>query len=198
MDILVTAFAPFGGETVNPAREAVALLPEEVGGHRLYKLELPTVFGRAGSLATEAMDRLRPGAVICVGQAGGRKAVSVERVAVNLMDARIPDNEGNQPVDLPVAEGGPAAYFSTLPVKAMARAIRDAGLPGEVSYAAGTFVCNALLYTVLRHAAQAMPGTRCAFIHVPYIPEQTAGRGHLPALPLEQTVRALTAAISAV
>lgn len=195
MNILVTAFEPFGGERINPAQEAVSLLPDVIGGHRVYQLTLPTVFDTAGRLAVEAMDRLRPDAVICVGQAGGRKAVTVERVAVNLMDARIPDNAGNQPVDQPVAADGPAAYFSTLPVKDMVQAIRDAELPGEVSYSAGTFVCNSLLYTVLRHAALVMPETRCAFIHVPYIPEQTAGRENLPSLPLESIVRALTAAI---
>ncbi len=195
MDILITAFDPFGGEAINPAQEAVKLLPPEIGGCRLHKLVVPTVFGEAGRLAAEAMGRLRPQAVICVGQAGGRRAVTMERVAVNLMDARIPDNAGNQPVDQPVEEGGPAAYFSTLPVKAMARAIQGAGLPGEVSYTAGTFVCNSLLYTVLRHAEQAMPETRCAFIHVPYVPEQTGGKENTPSLPLADIVRALEAAI---
>jgi len=195
MDILITAFDPFGGEAVNPAQEAVKLLPSEIGGCRLYKLVVPTVFGEAGRLAAGAMDRLRPQAVICVGQAGGRRAVAVERVAVNLMDARIPDNAGNQPVDQPVEEGGPAAYFSTLPVKAMAQAIQEAGLPGEVSYTAGTFVCNSLLYSVLRHAEKTMPSCRCCFIHVPYIPEQAAGKGGAPSLPLADIVRALEAAI---
>lgn len=196
MDILLTAFEPFGGETINPAQEAAALLPDEIGGCRIHKLVLPVTFGAAGELAVQAMDRLRPGAVVCLGQAGGRRGVSVERVAVNLMDARIPDNAGDQPVDRPVAEGGPAAYFSTLPVKAMARAICGAGLPGEVSYTAGTYVCNSLLYAVLRHAEQAMPATRCCFIHVPYVPEQTAGREGVPSMPLADIVRALEAALA--
>lgn len=198
MKILVTAFDPFGGETVNPAQEAVALLPETIGGHRVHKLTVPTVFGAAAELVTNTMDKLRPDAVVCVGQAGGRRAVSVERVAVNLMDARIRDNAGNQPEDQPVAEGGPAAYFSTLPVKAMAQAIKDAGLEGAVSYTAGTFVCNSLLYSVLHHAAAHMPAARCCFIHVPFIPEQTAGKEGVPSMPLEDMVRALTAAIGAI
>ena len=198
MNILLTAFDPFGGETINPALEALSILPEEVGGHRLHKLAVPTLFGGAAELALAAMDRLRPEAVICLGQAGGRKNISVERVAVNLMDARITDNAGYRPVDQPVVPGGPAAYFSTLPVKAMAQAIRDAGLPGEVSYTAGTFVCNSLLYSVLHHAALHLPETRCAFIHVPYLPEQTGGKAEVFALPLADMVRGLTAAISAV
>ncbi len=196
MDILLTAFEPFGGEQINPAQEAAALLPVELGGCRIHKLLLPTAFGTAGAQAVQAMDRLRPDAVICLGQAGGRKAVTVERVAVNLMDARIPDNAGNQPVDQPVVEDGPTAYFSTLPVKDMVRAIRAAGLPGEVSYTAGTYVCNSLLYTVLHHAAEAMPATRCCFIHVPYVPEQTAGKEGVPSMPLGDIVRALEAALA--
>ncbi len=198
MNILITAFDPFGGERINPALEAMALLPDRVGEHVLHKLTVPTVFGVSAELAVAAMDRQRPGAVLCVGQAAGRRAFSVERVAINLMDARIDDNAGKRPVDEPVVSGGPAAYFSTLPVKAMAQAIRDAGLAGEVSYTAGTFVCNSLLYRVLHHAAHRMPDTRCAFIHVPCVPEQAAGRPDMPSMPLADIVRGLTAAIGAV
>lgn len=195
MKILVTAFDPFGGETVNPAQRALELLPDVIGGAAVHKLAAPTVFGGAAELVCREMDRLRPDAVVCLGQAGGRDAVTPERVAINIMDARIPDNAGQQPVDQPIEPEGPAAYFSTLPVKKMAAAIRAEELPGRVSNTAGTFVCNSLLYSVLHHAAQTMPDTRCCFIHVPYIPEQTADKPGTPAMPLQDIIRALTAAI---
>lgn len=195
MNILVTAFDPFGGESVNPAQQAVELMESEIGNKTIHKLVVPTVFGRAAELVINAMDKLRPDAVICVGQAGGRRAVTPERVAINVMDASIKDNAGNQPTDEPIAADGPAAYFSTLNIKAMVEAIRDAGFPGDISNSAGTFVCNSLLYSVLHHAAQHMPETRAVFIHVPYIPEQTVGKENVPSMPLEDIVRALTAAV---
>ena len=198
MNILVTAFDPFGGEKINPAQQAVEHLADTIGGANIHKLIVPTVFGKAAEDVIAAMDSLRPDAVICVGQAGGRKAVTPERVAINVMDANIQDNAGKQPNDEPVVAGGPAAYFSTLPIKAMVQAIRDAGLPGEISNSAGTFVCNSLLYSVLHHAALHMPETRAVFVHVPYIPEQTAGKENVPSMPLEDIVRALSAAIAGI
>lgn len=196
MNILVTAFDPFGGESVNPAQQAVERLDDVIGGATLHKLIVPTVFGRAAELTVEEMDKIHPDAVICVGQAGGRKSVTPERVAINIMDASIADNAGYQPVDKLIVEGGPAAYFSTLPIKNMVQAIRDAGLPGDVSNSAGTFVCNSLLYSVLHYAAHNMPETRAVFIHVPYIPEQTAEKENVPSMPLDDIVRALSAAIA--
>lgn len=195
MRILVTAFDPFGGEAVNPARMAVERLPEKIGAHTIHQLVVPTVFGVSGDLVTAEMDRLRPDAVICVGQAGGRKAVTPERVAINVMDANITDNAGNRPVDTPVVEGGPAAYFSTLPVKKMVESIKAEGLPGQISNTAGTFVCNQLLYRALHHAEDRMPETKCCFIHVPYVPEQVAEKPDMPSMALEDIVKALTAAI---
>ena len=198
MKVLVTAFDPFGGESVNPAEQAVDLLPDQIGDKQITKLAVPTVFGRAGELVIKKMDELHPDAVICVGQAGGRSAVTPERVAINMMDAGIADNDGRQPCDEPVIPGGPAAYFSTLPIKAMVQAIKDAGLPGAVSNTAGTFVCNSLLYTVLHHAENNMKDTRAVFIHVPYIPEQTTEKKDTPSMPLDDIVRALTAAITVI
>ena len=207
MKVMVTAFDPFGGESVNPAEQAVDLLPDQIGDKQITKLTVPTVFGRAGELVIKKMDELHPDAVICVGQAGGRSAVTPERVAINMMDAGIEDNDGRQPCDEPVIPGGPAAYFSTLPIKAMVQAIKDAGLPGAVSNTAGTFVCNSLLYSVLHHTAEHMKethaennmkDTRAAFIHVPYIPEQTMEKKDTPSMPLDDIVRALTAAITAI
>lgn len=196
MKILVTAFDPFGGESINPAQQAVERLADMIGEHQIQKLVVPTVFGKAAEMVLREMDMIRPDAVVCVGQAGGRKAVTPERVAINIMDASIKDNDGNQPQDEPIVPGGPAAYFSTLPVKEMVRGIREAGLAADVSNTAGTFVCNSLLYSVLHHAAFDMPETGGVFIHVPYIPQQTEGRENVPSMPLEDIVQALTAAIS--
>ncbi|MBO4297401.1 MAG: pyroglutamyl-peptidase I [Clostridia bacterium] len=189
--ILITGFDPFGGETVNPAWEAVNRLPNEIGGWRVEKLLVPTVFGEAGRVTLEAAARVKPDAVLCVGQAGGRAAVTPEKVAINLRFAPIPDNAGNQPQDEPVVPGGPDAYFSTLPVRAMAGRVKAAGIPAAVSYSAGAFVCNDLMYAVLRHFAGT--GVRAGFIHVPFLPEQA--RGAAPSMALETVVRALTEAV---
>lgn len=191
--MLITGFEPFGGETINPAWEAVRRLPEQLGAYALTKLEVPTVFGVAGELAAGKAEEIGADAVLCIGQAGGRAAVTPELVAINLRDARIPDNAGQQPVDMPVASGAPNAYFSTLPVRRMTEAIREAGLPGALSYSAGAFVCNDLLYTLLHHFADT--AVHVAFIHVPYLPEQTKTQ---PSMPLSDILRALTAAISAI
>jgi len=195
MKILVTAFDPFGGESINPAQQAVEALADVIGDHQINKLIVPTVFGEAAKQTIAEMDRLHPDAVVCIGQAGGRKAVTPERVAINIMDANIKDNDGCQPIDVPIVSTGPAAYFSTLPIKLMVKAIRDVGLPGEISNSAGTFVCNSLLYSVLHHAAINMPDTRAAFVHVPFVPQQTEGKHDVPSMPLEDIVRALTAVI---
>lgn len=167
MTILVTAFDPFGGEETNASLEVLKALPERIGGAELVKRVLPTVFGLSARLAVDAAEELRPDAVVCLGQAGGRKAITPERVAVNLMDAAGPDNAGNLPTDEPVVPGGPAAYFSTLPVKAMAAAARETGVPAAVSHTAGTFVCNSLMYAMLHYAAEKCPDLPCGFIHVP-------------------------------
>ena len=145
--VLLTGFTPFGGETVNPALETVKRVrcPEA----EVRVLEVPTVFGESSRVVTAAMDAFRPDVVLCVGQAAGRSAVTPERVAINVDDARIPDNAGQQPVDAPIVPGGPAAYFATVPVKDMVLAIREAGVPSELSNSAGTYVCNHLLYCVL-------------------------------------------------
>ncbi len=189
--LLITGFDPFGGESRNPACEAVMALPDRIGGWALTKLEIPTVFGSAAETVLRAADALHPDAILCVGQAGGRRAITPEVVAINLRDATIPDNCGYQPKNTPVAEGAPAAYFSTLPVREMAAAIQAAGIPGALSYSAGVFVCNDLLYTLLhRYDGTAV---RVGFIHVPYLPEQA--KEGVPSLPLADTVAGLTAAI---
>ena len=193
--ILFTGFEPFGGETVNPALEAVRLLPDSAGGVPIRRLRLPTSFRRAGETLLEAVDAWRPEAVVCVGQAGGRKTVTPEKIAINYIDARIPDNDGAQPADVPIRADGPAAYFATLPVRAIDEAISAAGVPCAVSYSAGCYVCNFVMYTLLDHLAQTAPDVLGGFIHVPYAAEQTAGKpAGTPSLTVAQMTQALTCA----
>ena len=187
--LLITGFDAFGGQSINPSWLAVSQLPDRIGAYELRKLQIPTVFGAAAARVLEAAEEFRPHVILCVGQAGGRGAVTPERIAVNIRDARIPDNAGNQPSGEFVAPDGPAAYFATVPVQEMAQAIRAAQIPGTVSNSAGAFVCNDVLYTLLHRYAGTE--TRVGFIHVPYLPQQGS-----PSLPLEQTVAALEAAIS--
>jgi len=186
--LLITGFDPFGGEQINPAWEAVKELPDRIGDFVLHKRQIPTVFGKGAEKVLAAAEEIRPDVILCIGQAGGRAAVTPERIAVNIRDAKISDNEGNQPEGEFVLEGAPAAYFATVPVMAMAEAIRAAGLPGVVSNSAGAFVCNDTMYILLHRFAGTE--TRVGFVHVPYLPEQGS-----PALALEETVAALRAAI---
>ena len=192
--LLITGFDPFGGASVNPASEAVMALPDVVGDYALTKLEIPTVFGLAAETVLQAAEALCPDAILCVGQAGGRAAITPEVVAINLREASIPDNAGNQPKNMPVVENAPAAYFSTLPVRAMTEEVKAAGIPCSLSYSAGVFVCNDLLYTLLHHYDGT--DTRVGFVHIPYLPEQ-AGEG-VASLPLEDAVRGRAAALQAI
>lgn len=187
--ILVTGFDPFGGATVNPSWQAVKALPAQIGDFAVHTLQIPTVFGKASETVLEAAERLQPDVILCVGQAGGREAVTPERIGVNIRDARIADNAGNQPKGAMVAEDGPAAYFATVPVESMAQAIRDGGILATVSNSAGAFVCNDVLYSLLHHFAGTQ--VKVGFIHVPYLPEQGS-----PSMELEKITRALTAAIA--
>ena len=191
--LLITGFDPFGGESINPAWEAVKLLPDAIGDYELTKLEIPTVFRIAAQTVIDKAEELNPDVIISAGQSGGRASVTPEMVGINLRFATLPDNMGAVPCDIPIIEGGPAAYFSTLPVRAMAKAICDAGLPGAVSYSAGSFVCNDVLYSVLHRFAGT--SVRAGFIHVPFLPEQTTDK---PSLSLDKTVAALCAAITAI
>ena len=193
MKILVTSFEAFGGDGENASREALDALPDRIGGAEIVKLCLPTVFGASAAAAIEAVRRVRPDAVVCLGQAGGRDAVTPERTAVNVMDASAPDNEGYRPEDVPIEPDGPAAYFSTLPIKEMAAAMRQAGVPARISDSAGTYVCNSLMYAVLHYASRNCPAVPCGFIHVPYM--DTQKRDGVPALPKDEIVRGLTAAL---
>ncbi len=198
MKILVTAFDPFGGEKTNPALEAVKALPSTIAGADIVKLEVPTVFGTSLAVVEAAMARELPDAVVSVGQAGGRFGITPERIAINLSDAPLEDNAGKAPVDEAVAAGGPAAYFSTLPVKAMVKALVDAGIPASLSNSAGTFVCNQLMYGVLHRVSRSHPGMLAGFIHVPCIPEQVVNKPNTPSMALADIVRGLTICLEAV
>ena len=189
--LLITGFDPFGGETVNPAWEAVKKLPDRITDYTLYKLEIPTVFGLAAETVLAKATDFQPDVILCIGQAGGRAAVTPERIAVNIRDARIPDNAGNQPGGEQIAPDGPAAYFATVPVKEMAAAIENAGIAASVSNSAGAFVCNDTLYSLLHHYAHT--DVKVGFIHVPYLPEQGQ-----PNMELEVITKALEAAIEAI
>ncbi|SFN80238.1 pyroglutamyl-peptidase I [Proteiniclasticum ruminis] len=199
MKILVTAFDPFGGESINPALEAVKLMKDNIDGAEIVKLEIPTVFRKSIDKVAEAIVKEDPDVVLSIGQAGGRFEVTPERVAINVDDARIPDNEGNQPIDVPIYEDGAPAYFTTLPVKAMVEAIRSAGLPSSLSNSAGTFVCNHIMYGVLYQIEKMGKNIRAGFIHVPFIPEQVARRpAPAPCMSMVDIAKALEAAVSAI
>lgn len=197
--VLLTGFDPFGGDAVNPSWLAVERLRGEIlAGHRIETAQLPTAFERAPRALRAAIRRHRPALVLCIGQAGGRSAISFERVAINVIDARIPDNDGAQPVDAPVAKGGPAAYFSTLPIKSLRAALLAVGVPAEISQTAGTFVCNQVFYALM-HALTRMPAPhpRGGFVHVPFLPEQVETRPETPSMPLDTIVAGLRIAIEA-
>ena len=197
MKILLTGFDPFGGESINPAWEAVKRVKAPAGAE-LIRLEVPTVFGSSITTVLTSMRLHRPDVVVCVGQAAGRSEITPERVAINIADASIPDNEGNRPCDAPIYPDGENACFSTLPVKAMVEAIKAAGLPASLSNTAVTFVCNQLMYGLLYHISREFPGMGGGFINVPCIPEQAARMEKpVPSLPLPEIVRGLEAALSA-
>ncbi|QCZ44406.1 Pyrrolidone-carboxylate peptidase [Levilactobacillus brevis] len=198
MKLLITGFDPFGGEKTNPAIEAVKRLPAAIAGATVVPLEIPTVFGTCAEVVRQAIITERPDVVLSVGQADGRSALTPERIAINLDDGRIPDNAGFQPVDQPIQPNGPAAYFTQLPVKAMAQAIRQVGLPSHVSTTAGTYVCNHIMYQVQHLRATEFPQLQAGFIHIPFLPEQVVQRSGVPSLSLTDDVRGLTAAIRAI
>ena len=198
MKILVTGFDPFGGESTNPALEAVKKLPNTILDADIIKLEIPTVFVKSADVVKEAILTHQPDVVVNIGQAGGRFSVTPERVAINVDDARIPDNEGNQPIDDPIQKDGQSAYFTQLPVKAMVRAMKEAGLPGAVSNTAGTFVCNHIMYQVQYMIDKEFPKMKGGFIHVPFIPSQVVDKPNQPSMSLDDIVRSLEKALEAV
>ena len=194
MKIIVTGFDPFGGETINPSIECVKALPE-IEGVELIRLELPTVFKESAKRLNEVINDVKPDAVLSVGQAGGRPGITMERIAINVDDARIPDNISQQPIDEAIQLEGEAAYFTTLPIKRIVKAIREAGISAEVSNSAGTFVCNHIMYQALFAATKADKPFKAGFMHIPFIPEQTTDK---PSLPLEESTKAVQIAIETI
>ena len=198
MKILVTGFDPFGGEKVNPALEAVKSLPSVIHGAEIRWVEIPTVFYQSAEILETEIVRYQPDVVLCIGQAGGRASLTPERVAINQDDARIPDNQENQPIDIPIRLDGEAAYFSTLPIKAMVQAIKEVGLPATVSNTAGTFVCNHLMYQALYLADKKFPHMRAGFMHIPYMTEQVINKPNTASMNLADIVKGIEAAIGAI
>lgn len=195
--VLVTGFDPFGGERMNPSWEVCSRLPGEIAGLRVETCRVPCAFDEATATVTAAIERHRPAMVLCLGLAGGRAQLSVERVAINVDDARMADNAGAAPVDEPIARDGPPAYFATLPVKAMVAAMRAAGAPAQVSNTAGTYVCNHVMYGVLHFLAGRGEAARAGFVHLPYAEEQVIDRPGAPAMALATMARGIEAAIAA-
>ncbi len=198
MKVLITGFDPFGGEKINPAWEAVRALPDNIDGIEVVKLQIPTVFKKSAKKLFENIDSVKPDVVICVGQAGGRYEFSVERVAINVDDGRIPDNDGYQPVDSPVFEDGENAYFSTLPIKAIVEEVKKAGIPAAVSNTAGTYVCNHIMYSLLYYLNKNNLNIKGGFIHVPFIPEQVVEKKNTPYMELTRITKALELSIKAI
>ena len=190
MRILLTGFDPFGTEKINPSSEILKRMPDEIRGIEVVKMVLPTVFYDSIEILEKALKDYEPTLVICLGQAGGRQGMSIERVAINIDDARIADNKNQQPIDEIIKPDGEAAYFTTLPIKSMVAAVKNAGYDASVSNSAGTFVCNHVMYALL-HAIKSTPTVRGGFVHVPYAKEQCKDKQDLPHMTIDDMVQAL-------
>lgn len=198
MKILVTGFDPFGDDKINPAIEAVKLLPNEIDDVEIIKLEIPTVFYKSADVVAEAIEKEQPDYVLNIGQAGGRAELTPERVAINMDDARIEDNEGQQPIDIAIREDGEPAYFSQLPIKAMVDYMKKANVPASVSNTAGTFVCNHIMYQSIYLTMTEYPEIKAGFMHIPFLPEQVLDRPNTPSMALDDIVDGITASLKAI
>ena len=207
-EVVVSGFEPFGGQAINASWEAVSLLPDEISGHPVRKLRVPVEFGRSGDLVESAVRELvggegdgpgtAPALVLAVGEAGGRARLTVERVALNVEDARIPDNAGFQPHEQPVVEGGPDAYLARLPLARCVEAAREELVPTEISNTAGLYVCNQLMYRIIHDLEKINLDTPAGFVHVPYTPQQVITGKSYPSMPSELASRGLLAMIGAI
>ena len=199
MKILITGFEPFGGETINPAHEAVKLLPNTIKGAEIVKLEIPVVFDRGAKVIEEEIEKVKPDVVVSIGQAGGRSCITIEKVAINLKEARIPDNDGNQPNEMKIREDGENAYFTTLPIKAMIQNMKNNGVPANISYTAGTYVCNDVMYILLYMLEKKYPNIKGGFIHVPFDTAQVIDKPNGTAsMPIETIAKGLQCGIEAI
>jgi len=194
---LITAFDPFGGETINPTLTAVMALPDKIDGVKIIKQELPTVYGKSFGILLPILEQERPDAIISVGQAGGRASISIERIAINIDDSTMADNDGIIHTDRQIVTSSPAAYFSTLPVKDILRDLQQAGIPASISNTAGTFVCNHIMYATLHYAAINNLDMKVGFVHVPYLPSQTLSKPSAPSMSIENIVDGLKIIICA-
>lgn len=198
MKILVSGFDPFGGEKINPAIESVKLLPDEIKGVKIIKLEIPTVRFKSLKKLEEVIEKEKPDVVLNIGQAGGRSDITVERIGINIDDFRIKDNEGNDPVDEKIVNDGPDAYFVRIPVKAMVKKMKENNIPASISNTAGTFVCNHVCYGMAHLAGTKYPNMKTGFIHIPFLPNQVLDKRNMPSMSLELIVKGLKVAIEAI
>lgn len=198
MKILVTGFNPFGEEKINPAFEIIKRLKNIIAGADVVKLEVPTVFEKCIEVAAREIEKEKPNYVLCIGQAGGRFGVTVERVAINVNDARIEDNEGKKPIDTPIDIEGESAYFATIPIKEIVSAIKKEKIPAAISDSAGTFVCNHLMYGVLNHISKNNIHIKAGFIHIPFLTEQAVDKPNMPSMSIDTMLKAIETAIATI
>ena len=191
MKVLITGFDKFGGESINPSSLCVNSLPDVIDNIEIKKITLPTVFKDSSQVLEENIDSFSPNIVICVGQAGGRSKITPERIAINIDDARIPDNTGNSPIDEAIRKDGENAYFSTLPIKAIVDELNKNNIPSAISNTAGTFVCNHIMYEALYLSSKKYPNIKAGFIHIPYIEEQVKDKPNMPFMKKEEIIQTL-------
>lgn len=197
MKILLTGFDPFGDDKINPSIELVKRIDEKIDSAKIFKIEIPTVFKKSGEILEENIKKIRPDVILSIGQAGGRSAISLERIAINIDDARIFDNLGEKPIDEKIRINGENAYFSNLPIKKIVEEIKKEDIPAEISNSAGTFVCNHLMYEAL-YLAKKYKNIRAGFIHIPYLPEQVINKTNIPSMDLENSLKAINIAIKTI
>lgn len=196
--ILVTGFTPFGGETVNPALEAIKRLPQEILGVEIITLEIPTVFRESSEVLFKGIDVIQPDAILSIGQAGGRQGITMERVAINIDDAPLPDNEGAQPIDEKIREDGASAYFASLPIKRIVQAVQEIGIPAQISNTAGTYVCNHVMYEVLYYLEKKGLSSKAGFMHIPFLPEQVVTKPQFASMAIETIVKAIEVTLATI
>lgn len=197
MKILLTGFDPFGNDKINPSIELVKRIDEKIDSAQIFKIEIPTVFKKSGEILEENIKKIRPDVILSIGKAGGRSAISLERIAINIDDARIFDNLGEKPIDEKIRIDGENAYFSNLPIKKIVEEIKKENIPAEISNSAGTFVCNHLMYEAL-YLAKKYKNIRAGFIHIPYLPEQVINKTNIHSMDLENSLKAINIAIKTI
>lgn len=198
MKILVTGFDPFGGESINPAYEVVKRLKDNIAGAEVIKLQIPTAFNKSTEMIIKKVEEINPDCVLSIGQAGGRYDITIERIAINIDDARIPDNLNQQPIDKKIDENGETAYFATIPVKEIVSSISSKNIPASISNSAGTYVCNHVMYSILNYARKNNLNIQSGFIHIPFLFEQVMDKKNTPAMDLNSMVTGIETAIEVI